>query len=173
MLVPDFVEFLLPLLLILGNQLLSFGSKYFADFVFELLLEFSFVSMINLVLDYVPEKLVLFEALIGENLLIELLDVGIIIIFLVLAVLIKLFSQVVIISLIAIFERRQYVSLKLIVHTNFIQLEIMYFLDKCLIYLVVFVCDYVVIVNQLENFLPQIFVAHELGNVFETEQFWE
>ena len=71
MLVPDFIELLLPLLLILCDQILSLTPEYFADFVLELLLQLSFVSMIDLVLDYVLEKLVLLEALVGENLLVE------------------------------------------------------------------------------------------------------
>ena len=49
----------------------------------------------------------------------------------------------------------------------------MYFLYQRLINLVVFVSNKMVIVNQLENLLSQIFVAHELRNVLEAQQFWE
>jgi hypothetical protein len=129
LLVPDLVEFLLPLWFILSNQRLTLAPKDFADFVFELLLELSFISMINLVLNYVLEKLVLFEALVGENLLVKLLDVGIVVVFLVLAILVELGSQVVIIGLIAVFKRLQKFTLKLMVHTDSTQLEKVYFLD--------------------------------------------
>ncbi len=55
-------------------------------------MELSFICMINLDLNYVLEILILFEALIGENLLIKLHDAGIVVIFLVLAILVELGS---------------------------------------------------------------------------------
>lgn len=129
--------------------------------------------MIDLVLNYVLEKLELFEALIGQNLLVELLDVGIVVVLLVLAILVELCPQVLIISLVAIFERLQHFTLKLVVHADLTQLQIVYFLDERLIDPIVLVCDDVVIVNQLENFFSQILVAHQLRDVFETQELRE